>query len=55
MEGELVCPTCGHHHLIKRGKVYSNASTWQSWQCMNCLRYSKTPTANKARLGLRPL
>lgn len=53
--GEFCCTYCGSTNLIKRGFHTTGAGTFQTWQCKDCGRYSKTPTANSMKLALRPM
>jgi hypothetical protein len=35
------CPTCGHHHLQKRGTAVSTTGTYQRYQCKSCGSWSQ--------------
>lgn len=55
-EGQFACPFCGGEVLHKRGKYRTNASTFQKYQCMTCMRYSRVTTAERSlKLGVFPL
>lgn len=53
--GAFVCAYCGSPDLIRRGMKHTGAGSYQQWQCKACSRYSREPTAIKAKKpGLRP-
>ena len=37
----VVCPTCGSHHLQKRGTAISTAGVYQRYQCKSCGSWSQ--------------
>jgi uncharacterized protein YprB with RNaseH-like and TPR domain/predicted RNA-binding Zn-ribbon protein involved in translation (DUF1610 family) len=44
----VVCPTCGSHHLQKRGTAISTAGVYQRYQCKSCGSWSQgTKTITK--------
>lgn len=55
-EMEHACPSCGSVDLQKRGFHRTNASSFQTWQCNPCGRYSRTRSASVTKkLKLHPL
>lgn len=55
-ELEHACPSCGSGDLQKRGFHRTNASTFQTWKCNRCARYSRTNSSNRnQKLKLHPL
>jgi DNA polymerase elongation subunit (family B) len=41
--GIPVCPSCGHHHLQRRGVARTVANIYARYQCMNCGGWSREP------------
>jgi len=42
-----VCPTCGGHHIQKRGNYMTTTGRYQRYQCMNCMTWSRERTHNQ--------
>ena len=36
-----VCPYCGGHHLVKKGKRYTTVLTYRRWRCKGCGGWSQ--------------
>jgi hypothetical protein len=36
-----VCPYCGGHHLVKKGKRYTTVLTYRRWRCKSCGGWSQ--------------
>jgi DNA polymerase elongation subunit (family B) len=54
-ENVFACPSCGSEDLHRRGVYQTNVSTFQKYQCVDCLRYCRDRSAEKARLTVAPL
>jgi hypothetical protein len=55
IDGEgAFCPYCGGTSYQKRGKVRTQASTVQQYQCNGCQRYFKDKTGDAAKRQMRP-
>jgi DNA polymerase III epsilon subunit-like protein len=50
----VFCPYCGSTSYQKRGKVRTQASTTQKYQCQECDRYFKDKTGDAAKRQMRP-
>jgi len=48
VDGELVCPNCGSHHLNKRGTACNTRFQYQRYQCQDCGTWSR---ANKSEFS----
>jgi DNA polymerase elongation subunit (family B) len=47
--GIPVCPTCGHHHLQRRGFARTIANKYARYQCMNCGTWTREPFSELTR------
>jgi hypothetical protein len=47
--GIPVCPTCGHHHLQRRGFARTIANVYARYQCMNCGTWTREPFSELTR------
>lgn len=47
--GLPVCPSCGHHHLQRRGYARTVANVYARYQCLNCGAWSREPYSELAK------
>ena len=46
-DGEVSCPKCGSHKVIKRGTRRTKTRFYQTWQCKSCGSWSSSRVAEK--------
>jgi DNA polymerase elongation subunit (family B) len=49
----VVCPTCGSHHLQKRGTAVSTTGTYQRYQCRACGSWSQGTKVTKKTVEVK--
>lgn len=54
-DGQTACPHCGSVTLMKRGIHHTNVSSFQQWHCGDCLKYSRSRSAEKLHFSVAPL
>jgi hypothetical protein len=50
---DVVCPTCGSHHLQKRGTAISITGTYQRYQCKSCGSWSQGTKSTKKTVEVK--
>lgn len=40
-DGKMVCPNCGHDHLVQKGTHRTNVSEFDTYQCERCRSFSR--------------
>lgn len=56
LANDHVCPSCGGHHLQRRGTARTTTQEYQRWQCLSCGAWSRSnkaePREKKSQLVL---